>query len=91
VRNVRQPLLFVHGELDRQVPVAHVDRLAEIAKKEARSRSIEVVTVRGVNHLLVPAVTGHVSEYSSLEDRTVSKDVTTAVTSFLAKTFAAVR
>jgi pimeloyl-ACP methyl ester carboxylesterase len=91
LRNVRQPLLFVHGELDRQVPVAHVDRLAEVAKKEARSKSIEVVTVRGINHLLVPAVTGHVSEYGTLEDRNVSKDVTTAITSWLAKTFAASR
>ena len=91
VRNVRQPLLLVHGELDRQVPVAHLERLADLARKESRSPSVEVVTVRGVNHLLVPAFTGHVSEYGTLEDRNVSKDVSTAVTSWLAKTFQAVR
>ena len=90
IRNVRQPLLFVHGELDRQVPVEHVNRLSELARKEARSRSIEVVTVRGVNHLLVPATTGHTTEYASLPDRNVSKDVSNAVATWLEKTFKAV-
>ena len=90
VRNVRQPLLFVHGDLDRQVPVEHVNRLSDLARKESRSRTIEVVTVRGVNHLLVPATTGHTSEYASLPDRNVSKDVSTAVTAWLEKTFKAV-
>jgi pimeloyl-ACP methyl ester carboxylesterase len=90
IRNVRQPLLFVHGELDRQVPVEHVNRLSELARKEARSRSIEVVTVRGVNHLLLPATTGHTTEYASLPDRNVSKDVSNAVATWLDKTFKAV-
>ena len=90
IRDVRQPLLIVHGELDAEVPVSHVDRLAELAK-DSRSRSVAVVTVRGVNHLLLPAVTGDVSEYASLQDRHVSADVTTAITGWLAKTFAAVR
>ena len=62
VEDVRQPLLFVHGELDDEVPVLHVDRLGDLARK-GRSRSVAVVTVRGVNHLLVPAVTGEVGEY----------------------------
>ena len=90
IRNVRQPLLFVHGDLDRQVPVEHLTRLSELARKEARSRSIEVVSVRGVNHLLVPATTGHTSEYASLPDRNVSKDVSSAVAAWLDKTFKAV-
>jgi pimeloyl-ACP methyl ester carboxylesterase len=90
IRNVRQPLLFVHGDLDRQVPVEHLTRLSELARKEARSRSIEVVSVRGVNHLLVPATTGHTSEYASLPDRNVSKDVSTAIAAWLDKTFKAV-
>ncbi len=46
--------------------------------------------MRGVNHLLVPAFTGHTSEYSSLPDRTVSKDVSNAVSAWLTKTFKAV-
>ena len=91
IEDVRQPLLFVHGELDRQVPVEHADRLANMARAESRSRSIDVVIVRGVNHLLVPAFTGEPSEYATLTDRTVSRDVTAAITGWLTKTFQAMK
>lgn len=90
VDDVRQPILFVHGQLDRQVPVEHATRLSDMARK-GRSRSVEVVTVRGVNHLLVPAVTGEVSEYSTLTDRTISADVRGAITGWLTRTFAAIK
>jgi pimeloyl-ACP methyl ester carboxylesterase len=89
--DVRQPMLIVHGELDRQVPVAHADKLADLARKESKSKSVDVVVVRGVNHLLVPAITGEVSEYGSLKERTVSKDVTGAVTTWLSRTFQAIK
>jgi dienelactone hydrolase len=91
IDDVRQPILFVHGALDRQVPVEHVERLSDLARKESKSKSVEVVVVRGVNHLLVPAVSGEVSEYGTLEDRNVSKDVTMAVSDWLKKTFASIR
>ncbi len=91
IEDVRQPLLFIHGELDRQVPVAHADRLADLARKESDSKSVEVVVVRGVNHLLVPAFTGEISEYGTLTDRNVSRDVSTAINTWLSKTFAAIR
>jgi dienelactone hydrolase len=89
--DVRQPMLFVHGALDRQVPVEHVEKLSDLARKESKSKSVEVVVVRGVNHLLVPAITGETSEYGTLPDRTVSKDVTMVMTDWLKKTFAAIR
>ncbi len=91
LKDVKQPLLFVHGALDKQVPVAHADRLADLARKESDSKSVDVVVVRGVNHLLVPAITGEVSEYNSLADRNVSKDVSGTVTAWLTKTFAAIK
>jgi pimeloyl-ACP methyl ester carboxylesterase len=91
VEDVGQPLLFVHGELDREIPVAHTERLSALAQKNSDSESIELVVVRGVNHLLVPAVTGEEREYGTLPDRHVSKDVTTAVTNWLTKTFASIR
>jgi pimeloyl-ACP methyl ester carboxylesterase len=91
IDDVRQPMLFVHGELDRQVPVAHADRLAELAKAESNSKSIELIVVRGVNHLLVPATTGEIGEYGTLADHNVSKDVTSAVNEWLTKTLAAIR
>ena len=89
--DVRQPMLLVHGALDRQVPVEHVERLSALAQKESKSKSVEVVVIRGVNHLLVPAITGEVSEYGTLADRNVTKDVTMAVTEWLNKTFASIR
>jgi uncharacterized protein len=91
IEDVRQPMLFVHGELDRQTPVEHADRLANMARADSRSQSIDVVIVRGVNHLLVPAFTGETSEYATLTDRTVSRDVTAAIAGWLTKTFQAVK
>ena len=91
LKDVRQPLFFVHGALDKQVPATHADRLADIARKQSDSDSIDVVVVRGVNHLLIPAFTGEVTEYPSLTDRNVSKDVSGALTAWLTKTFAAIQ
>jgi pimeloyl-ACP methyl ester carboxylesterase len=91
IDDVRQPMLLVHGAIDRQVPVEHVERLTDLARKESRSKSVEVVVVRGVNHLLVPAVSGEISEYGTLTDRNVSKDVTMTVSDWLKKTFASLR
>lgn len=91
IRNVRQPMLLVHGELDKQVAVSHAERLSDLARKESKSKAVELLIVRGVNHLLVPATTGETSEYASLPDRNVSADVSTAVTGWLTKTFAAVK
>jgi uncharacterized protein len=87
--SVRQPLLIVHGEVDKQVPASHADRLAEIARVSGKSKAVEVVIVRGVNHLLVPAVTGDTTEYGTLSDRNVSKDVTMTITTWLARTLPA--
>ncbi|HEY1307166.1 MAG TPA: alpha/beta fold hydrolase [Vicinamibacterales bacterium] len=91
IKDVRQPLLIVHGALDKQIPVAHADRLTDLARKQSDSKSVEVVIVRNVNHLLIPATTGDVSEYPALADRNVSKDVSAAVSAWLTKTFAAIR
>lgn len=86
IKDVRQPLLLVHAELDRQIPVTHVERLAELARQQSKSKSVDVVTVRGVNHLLVPAITGETDEYRSLTEHTVSADVTGPVQMWLTKT-----
>ena len=65
--------------------------LVEMARTDSKSKSVELVMVRGVNHLLTPAVTGEIGEYTRLEDRNVSKDVIDAVNTWLAKTFAAIK
>jgi len=91
IKNVRQPMLIVHGALDKQVPVAHAERLATLARTTSDSKSVELTLVRGVNHLLAPALTGEISEYASLPDRTVSADVTSVVSAWLTKTLQAVK
>jgi len=49
---------------------------------------VKVVTIPGINHLLVPANTGEVDEYGRLTDRHVSPAVTTALINWLRETFA---
>ena len=85
MKDVRQPMLIVQGALDRQVPAHHADALAELARARKRRTRVDVVTVAGVNHLLVPATTGEISEYSSLAKPLVSGEATTAVAEWLAK------
>ena len=58
-----------------------LERLAHLMKLP-----VDVVKVRGVNHLLVPAITGEPDEYASLSDLNVSKDVTSAVGAWLTRT-----
>jgi dipeptidyl aminopeptidase/acylaminoacyl peptidase len=89
LEKVKQPLLFVHGQLDRQIGVENLERLSEKARRANKSKTIDVVSVRGVNHLLVPAVTGDVAEYGTLTDRNVSRDVTTAISDWLMRTMPA--
>lgn len=84
--DIRQPILVVHGELDKQVLPSNADRLETLAKARKRKSPVSVVRVSGVNHLLVPATTGEVAEYSSLGQATVSRDVTSAIVDWLQKT-----
>ena len=91
LKDVRQPLLFVHASLDHEVPPADAERLAGIARKESDSSSVELLLIKGVNHLLVPAVTGEVREYGELTDRNVSGDVSNALSAWLTRTFAAIK
>jgi uncharacterized protein len=86
LKDVRQPLLIVQGERDTQVPPHHADALAALAGARKRQVATDVVKVPGVNHLLVPATTGEVSEYVTLADQQVSSRATTAVAEWLTKT-----
>jgi uncharacterized protein len=72
IRKVTQPTLIVQGDRDQQVTVRHGQLLVGMAKARKNDPGSELSVVEGVNHLLVPAVTGEVDEYPSLQDRTVS-------------------
>jgi fermentation-respiration switch protein FrsA (DUF1100 family) len=86
MKDVRQPVLIVQGERDTQVPPRHAEALAVMARARKRRVAADVATVPGVNHLLVPATTGEVSEYASLADRQVSPDATAAIAKWLTST-----
>jgi uncharacterized protein len=91
IPDVRQPILIVQGQLDTQVDPSNADKLEALARKRKNTPAVETVKVPGVNHLLVPATTGEVDEYGSLEDKTVSPAVTQAIVTWLTKTLSAVR
>jgi pimeloyl-ACP methyl ester carboxylesterase len=85
MRDLREPLLIAHGELDAEVAPHHADRLAELARARRRKVETELVKVPGVNHLLVPATSGRVAEYATLQDRRVSAAVTSALAGWLSR------
>jgi pimeloyl-ACP methyl ester carboxylesterase len=91
MKDVKQPLLVVHGLLDTEVDPSNADKLDAMARARRRNVPVQVVKVPGVNHLLAAAKTGAVDEYGTLEEKRVSPLVVTAITDWLNATFAAVR
>jgi pimeloyl-ACP methyl ester carboxylesterase len=86
MEDTRQPVLIVQGELDVQVQPYHAARLGDMARARRSKAPVDVVKVPGVNHLLVPAKTGDVSEYATLgQDVQVSPQVTKAIADFMLK------
>jgi uncharacterized protein len=85
MRDVRQPVLIVHGALDAEVPAHHAEKLAELARARKRKVSVDVAALPGLNHLLLPAQTGAVDEYAVLPDRKVAPAATAAIGTWMAK------
>lgn len=83
MKDVRQPVLIVHGELDKQVPPTNADRLAELAKARKKAADAQEVKLPGLNHLLVESKTGDVDEYPSLAPKTISPEVGTKIADWL--------
>ncbi len=82
MKRVRQPLLIVHGELDRQVPIANAELLNGFAMQR-KNGTASLVLVPGINHLLVPAKTGAIAEYGSLAGAKVSPEVGRVIADWL--------
>lgn len=83
MKKVRQPLLILQGDLDRQVFPHHADKLAELARARKGSAAVEVAHLPGVNHLLVAAATGEVAEYATLAGKEVVPEVAAKISAFL--------
>jgi pimeloyl-ACP methyl ester carboxylesterase len=78
-----QPLFVIQGALDTQVPPHHAEKLGALANARKKAPKTEVVVVPGINHLLVPAKTGEVSEYVSLTDRTISPEIASKIAAWI--------
>ncbi len=85
LEKIKQPILIVQGDLDTQVPPAHADKLAELARARKKAGPVEVAHIAGVNHILVPAQTGEAEEYTQLKQKTISPEVVTAIVTWLKK------
>lgn len=79
LKRTRQPLLVLHGELDRQVPPHHADRLAALANGRRTAPMTELWRLPRLNHLLIEAETGDLDEYKRLADSRVSPEIATLV------------
>ena len=88
-RKVPQPLLIVHGELDRQVLIHHAEELAQLARTRTKAGATDYVTLPALNHLFVPATTGEVSEYAALKEHAISPRLASVVIEWLQKTLPA--
>jgi len=87
---VDSPLLIAHGDIDREIPMAHAGKLANAARKSDPD-AVTLSIMRGVNHLLQPASTGDVGEYPALAGKGVSPDVISTVIGWLQRTLPAPR
>jgi len=82
IGKVRQPILILQGEFDRQVTADQ----AEMIEKAARAAGNQDVTMRvfpGLNHLFLPAKTGSPSEYSSLSTSIIPDEVMNQLSDWL--------
>ena len=75
MKDIKQPILVLHGSLDTEVPPHHAERLAELARARKKAPPVEMKLLEGVNHVFVQASTGQVAEYAKLESRTISPAV----------------
>jgi fermentation-respiration switch protein FrsA (DUF1100 family) len=76
-------VLVIQPLLDAQVPPINADRLEAAARARRKPAAVEVVRLPGLNHLLVPAMTGEPAEYSVLTDRNVSPTVAGSIANWL--------
>jgi pimeloyl-ACP methyl ester carboxylesterase len=88
MKDVDQPLLVIRAERDVQVPPHHGEKLAALANARKKKPATDLVTLAGVNHLLVPAATGEVDEYGSLGRARITPELSRAIAAFLKQAFA---
>jgi hypothetical protein len=88
MKKVNQPVIILHGALDRESLPSNADRLAALgtARKNAPAAATSKVVVPRVNHLLLEAQTGEPDEYDSLPAQTLPASVVSALVDWLKQT-----
>jgi len=87
-RRVRQPVLILQGDVDRQVSAGQADTLAA-AMRAAGNRDVTERVFPHLNHLfLVSPTDGSPSEYPALKDTAIGHDVLDTLADWLAQRLA---
>lgn len=81
---IQVPVFFLYGEKDLQVPPAQNRPAAEAAMAKSGNTRAEFLTLPGLNHLLQPSKTGHISEYAEIET-TMAEEALGAILEFARK------
>jgi dienelactone hydrolase len=74
IRDVRQPVLILQGDTDRQVTPEQADLLASVLR-ESGNASVTLRRFPSVNHLFLADPEGYPDRYASLRDRRVHREV----------------
>jgi dipeptidyl aminopeptidase/acylaminoacyl peptidase len=82
VRRVKQPVLILQGERDRQVDQSHASML-ERALHDAGNTHVKRIVFPTLNHLFLPSKTGSFNEYSHLETSIVPIEVLDAISTWV--------
>jgi dienelactone hydrolase len=88
IRKVKQPVLILQGDLDRQVIRENAGMLLKEANA-AGNQQVEVDYFPTLNHLFLPSKTGDPTEYESLTVQEIPADVISTLTGWLVKTLKA--
>jgi uncharacterized protein len=84
LKRTRVPVLAIYGDLDLQVLAAPNAQALSAALGAAGNRDVTVVRLSGVNHMMQPAKTGRIEEYSQIEE-TIVPAVLQAIGDFLVR------
>ena len=83
LRRTRQPLLILRGGSDTEVGAHHAQRLAEAGGRRRREATVDVVTVEGVDHLLIETNPAAPSTPETVSQPAISASVVSALTAWL--------
>lgn len=83
LRRTRQPLLIVRGGSDTDVGAHHAQRLAEAGSRRRREATVDVVTIEGVDHLLIEADPAAPTTRETVSQPAISSSFVGALTAWL--------